>query len=414
LLHAALLTLALLIAAMGTARAHTEQAIRQFRSGSSSFQAGDYAKALAAFEQALAEGMSGPAIHFNIGVAAYRVGKHERAEAAFNEVARTPAMAGLAYYNLGLVALARGDSTTAAQWFARAELQTDDEKLRELASSRLSELRPPSREARWFGYAGFGLGHDDNVALVSNSNVLGISDSADNFAEAQLAMSTPLSDSWRIDGGLFLVDYQKLDSFDQLGANAGARYRWRLGDWNNDAGARLSYSALDGSGLENRRTLSLQTNREVLPDLRVRGRYRFHHLDGLNEFEGLSGRQQEWNARLDWTATMAWAIGFQYQYEDDDYDDATLSAKRHQLSMDVEHEIGADWLVAFEATHRHSDFDIERNGREQRTDLALTVTRTLTSRWRLIVRHAYTDNQAELREFDYRGNRISAGIEATL
>lgn len=388
--------------------------MNQFRAGGSAFQAGDYAKALDAFEQALAAGMTGPAIHFNIGVAAYRVGNHARAEAAFNEVARTPAMAGLAYYNLGLVALERDDSTTAAQWFARAEQAADNTNLREMASARLGELRPPMREAPWFGYAAFGMGYDDNVALVSNSNVLGISDSADNFAEAQLALSTPLTDAWRVDGGLFLVDYQDLDSFDQLGANAGARYRWSHGEWTNDVGARLSYSALDGAGFENRRTLSVQASRELLPELRVRGRYGFNHIDGLNDFKGLSGRQQEVSARLDWAALTAWEVSIEYQYENDDYDDATLSAKRHQVSMDVAHEIGTDWLVAFEAMRRHSDYDADLNGTEERTDLALTVTRTLTSRWRLVVRHAYTSNQADLRAFDYRGNRISAGVEATL
>jgi hypothetical protein len=320
-------------------------------------------------------------------------------------------MAGLAYYNLGLVDLARQDSEAAARWFSRAEQSTDDVKLRQLASTRLAELRPAPPASNWVGYAAFGLGYDDNVALVSNANVLGISDKEDNFAEAQLALSTPLADSWRIDGGLMLVDYQDLDTFDQLGANAGARYRWDLGDWTNDFGARLGYTALDGSGLENRRTLSLQTQSGLRPDLRVRGRYRFNHIDGLNEFSGLSGRRQDASARLDWTPA-AWDVGVEYQFEVADYDDATLSAKRHQLRVDVERALGADWIVSFEFARRHSKYDLDENGSEERTELALTVSRAFLSRWRWIIRHAYNDNNADLQEFDYRGNRISAGVEA--
>lgn len=277
----------------------------------------------------------------------------------------------------------------------------------------MAELRPPTPENRWVGYASVGLGYDDNVALVSNSNVLGISDSEDNFAEAQLALSTPLADAWRIDGGLTLVDYQDLNVYDQLGANAGARYRWRLGDWTNDIGGRMGYSALDGSGFENRRTFSMQSSTELRPELRVRGRYRFNHIEGLNEYEGLSGRRQDFTTRLDWAPTQ-WHVGVEYQYEVADYDDATLSAKRHQLRIDVERELTTNWDLLFEASRRNSDYDSGDNGSEERTELALTVSRYLTSRWRLVVRHAYTDNQADLPDFDYKGNRFSAGVEATL
>lgn len=408
-----MLTFALLLANISPAHAYSDQAAKQFRSGTTAFQAGDYAKALEEFEKALASGMQGPAIHFNIGVAAYRVGNYTRATIAFNEAAHTPAMAGLAYYNLGLVELARNDSDAAASWFSRAEQSTNDVNLGELASSRLASLRPAPRATPWVGYATFGLGYDDNVALVSNSEVLGISDSKDAFAEAQLTLGTPFADAWRIDGGLMLVDYQDLNSFDQLGANAGARYRWSLGDWTNDVGGRLSYSAIDGAGLENRRALSLQTRRDLHSELRVRGRYTFNHLDGLNDYKGLSGIRQDLSARVDW-APDDWDVGAEYRYEIADYDDETLSATRHQLRIDVERALTADWFVLFEAIRRHSDYDSEFNGSEDRTELALTVTRTLTSRWRLVVRHTYTDNKAALREFDYRGNRISAGVEATL
>lgn len=394
-----------------------------FRAGSSAFQAGEHAKALAAFEQALAAGMSGPAIHFNIGVAAYRVGNYARAAIAFEEAAGTPAMAALACYNLGLVELARHDSDAAARWFSRAAQSSADPKLQELAASRLAELRPTqpaSRAKTWVGYAALGLGYDDNVALLADAEVLGISDSKDYFREAQLALSTPLADSWRIDGGLMLLDYQDLDSFDQMTAYAGARYRWVLGAWTNDAGARLGYSTIDGAGFENRRTLSLQTSRAVRSDLRVRGRYSFHHLQGLNEYKALSGRRQDLSARLEWTPDD-WQAGAEYLFEIADYDDATLSAKRRHLRIDFERALNADWFVSFEATRRRSNYDSDASGSEERTELALTLTRTITLRWlsgwpaswSLLLRHAYIDNKAELREFDYKGHRIFAGVETT-
>lgn len=413
LYHAALLSLALLIVSQGSAHAFNDEAARGFRSGSSAFQAGDYATALAAFEAALAAGLSGPAIHFNIGVVSYRLGRYERAQSAFQEVARTPAMAALAYYNLGLVALARDDSASAARWFGRVEQATDDSRLRELASARLAELPPPAPERSWIGYAAVGAGYDDNVALVANSNVLGISDTADNFIELQATLAAALNDSWRLDGSLMLTDYQDLDAFDQLGVQGGTRYRWRAGGWTNDAGLRLGYTLLDGAGFENRRTLSLQTSTQLRPDLSARARYRFNDIDGMNEYSGLTGRRHDASTRLSW-ARSAWDFGVEYQFEVADYDDATLSATRQQVRMDIERTLASDWSVLLEAFRRHSDYDVHANGSEERIDLALSVTKILSPRWRVLVRYAYTDNAADLAEYDYRGNRIWVGLEASL
>lgn len=357
--------------------------------------------------------MSGPAIHFNIGVASYRLGRYAEAENAFREVARTPAMAGLAYYNLGLVALGQHNTKAAVRWFSMVDETTADERLRDLAATQLAELAPPLPDRNWLGYASLGAGYDDNVALVSNSNVLGISGTEDGFAEAQLAFSAPLSEPWRFDAGLSYVDYQDLDSFDQLGLNGGARYRWEVGDWMHDAGLQLTYTTLDGEGFENRRTLLLQTTRHVLGDARLRLRYRYNDIEGLNDFKGLSGRRHEADARLSWSRTN-WDFGADYQFDIGDYDDSTLSATRHRVSFEVERSLDNGWAVTFEGSFRHSDYDQAGNGTEDRTEAALSISRSINDRWRVIVRDAYTDNSADLPEFNYQGNRITAGFEAIM
>lgn len=411
--HAASLILALLFVCIDPALAYSEAATQQFRSGSTAFQTGDYKAALAAFESALAQGMSTPALHFNIGVAAYRLGNYSRAETAFKEVANTPAMAGLAYYNLGLVELKRNDSAAASRWFSRVAEATEDARLRQLAAAQLGDVQPAAPERKWIGYAGFGAGYDDNVALVSNSDVLGISDKADNFVEAQLAFSTPLGESWRLDAGAMLVDYQDLSAFDQAGLQGGVRYRWQLDDWTNDAGVQLAYTTLDGSGFETRRALFIQTGRELRSDLYVRGRYRFSDIDGLGEFDGLTGRRHELGAFADWTLAD-WDFTLGYRLEIGDYDDDSLSATRHELRADAEYSFAADWSFLAEASRRRSDYDSDTNGNEQRTEFALGLTRTLTSRWQVFVRYEYTNNDADAAEYDYSGNRFTAGVEATL
>lgn len=396
-----------------TAHAYSEAAAKHFKAGGSAFQAGDYAAALDAFQAAVAEGMSGPAVHFNIGVAAFRLGRYSQAESAFKEVASTPAMAGLAYYNLGLVAARQGNEKAAARWFSMVEQTTEDERLRNLAATQLGELAPPLEERNWLGYAAVGAGYDDNVALVSNSDVLGISGTEDSFAEAQLAISAPLTEPWRIDAGVSYIDYQDLDSFDQLGVNAGGRHRWDIGDWKHDAGLQLTYTLLDGEGFENRRTLLLQTTTDAFADARLRLRYRFHDIDGLGDFEGISGRRHDASARITWTRPL-WDFGAEYQLDIGDYDDAALSATRHKLGAELQRSFSNGWTALLEASLRHSDYDLASNGSEDRAEIGLSIGKTLNDRWRVIVRHAYTENIADVAEFDYRGNRFSASFEAMM
>jgi tetratricopeptide (TPR) repeat protein len=411
--HTAVAAIALTAVYSIGAHAYSDEAARQFKSGSSAFQAGNYETALDAFQAAVAGGMSGPAVHFNIGVASFRLGRYSQAESAFQEVARTPAMAGLAYYNLGLVAVRKGDTEAATRWFSMVEQTTADERLRDLAATQLGELAPPPPDRNWLGYAAAAAGYDDNVALVSNSDVLGISGTEDSFIEAQLAISAPLAQPWRVDAGLSYIDYQDLDSFDQLGLNGGGRYRWNIGDWTHVAGLQLAYTMLDGEGFESRRTLLLQTTTHVLGDSRLRLRYRYNDIDGLDEFSGLSGRRHEAGARVTWTRAT-WDFGAEYQLEVGDYDDASLSATRQRLGVELQRSFSAGWAVMLEASQRHSDYDLASNGSEDRTELALSISKTMGDRWRVIVRHAYTNNSADVAEFDYRGNRISAGFEAMM
>jgi tetratricopeptide (TPR) repeat protein len=409
----AITAIAALLVCNVSAHAASAEAARQFQSGNSAFQAQDYAKALEAFEAALAAGQSGPAVHFNIGVAAFRLGDYLRAQAAFEQVARTPAMAALAHYNQGLVALGRGDSDDAIEWFTRAERETSDERLRSLASAQLTDLLPQPPVRNWVGYGALGAGYDDNVALINNSDVLGISGKEDSFAELQLALSAPLARPWRLDGGLSFVDYQDLDSFDQLSVYGGGHYRVAVGDWMNQVGLQLAYTTLDGEGFENRRTLALQTSSDLSADWKLRARYRFNDIDGLNEFTGVSGHRHEASARMLW-AREPWDVGIEYQVDISDYDDATLSATRHQLGVDLQRPLFGGWTVMLEASRRHSRYDDASNGSEDRTQFALGVAKILTAQWRLVIRYAHTDNDADRADYNYGANRISAGVEATM
>jgi hypothetical protein len=393
------------------ARAHSAAALQQFETGKQAFVAQDYATALSAFEGAEAAGMSGPAVQFNIGVSAYKLGRWSRAKAAFLEAARTPEMAPLAHYNLGLAALGESDEGEAARWFALAGREATDERLKALIAERLGGL-PRRRQSEWVAYGSFAAGYDDNVALTSGGDVLGVSDTEDTFAELQLAATAPPVGAWRFDGDVVLLDYQDLDSFDQLTINAGARYRVPLGQWNGEAGMQLTYSTIDGEGLDTRRILRLQATRALSDEWRLRVRYRFNHINGLDGFDSLDGTRHDFGVRGAWRRER-WAVYVQYRFDTTDYASETLSFDRHQFSVDAFYDLDSDWALQASLAHDRSSYEVAENGSENRSELALAVTRNLNTRWRAIVRYAHADNQADVPEFDYRRNRISAGVEAT-
>ena len=83
------------------------------------------------------------------------------------------------------------------------------------------------------------------------------------------------------------------------------------------------------------------------------------------------------------------------------------------LNLDAEYELDANWTLQASLTHDRSSYDLTTNGSEDRTEIALAVNRDFGSQWRAFVRYAYADNQADLPEFDYERNWISAGVEAT-
>lgn len=410
--YVALAAFAFAVVFHSPARATADDAAQLFRTGRAAFERQDYAAALQAFEAAARAGLSGPAVNFNIGVAAFRLGHYQRAEAAFIETARTPAMTALAHYNLGLTLLRSGDLRAAARWFERAEQEAGEERLRSLASAQLASLPPPA-DRTWVGYASLAAGYDDNVALVSDSSVIGVSGIDDSFAAGQFALSVPLTQSWRLDAGVVLLDYQTLDRFDQFDVQGGALYRLLTGPWTTDLGLQLAYSTLDGEGFENKRILALQTSRQLSGDWQFRARYRFNDIDGMNEFTAVGGRRHQAGVRLGWIRGP-WNLGVAYELDVGNYDDEALSARRHQLAVDVEHELNEFWTLAVGAALRHSRYDVAENGEEDRTEFALAVTRVLSTRWRLVLQYAYADNDADLAGYNYDRNRISAMLAALL
>jgi hypothetical protein len=382
-----------------------------FDEGRLAFERKDYARALANYEAAKAAGLESSAVAFNIGVAAYRTQQFARARQAFEEAARDPAMAALAHYNLGLVAKAEHDEAAAAKWFRRVEQEATDERLRALATRQLGEPEP-STGPSWDVYLSAALGYDDNVTLVSDSSVLNVSGESDFFTEAQAGLSVVLDSPWQFDAGFSHLDYFDQDEYDLVSLFGAARYIFDTENWTHEGRFQQSYSRLDNSSFEMRRSLSFQSTRDLDKHWRFRARYRLSFLDGIGaRYSGLDGTRHEALARIAYRGAGT-RYSASYEYEINDQQEESLPTRRHQLRLRGAMDVNALWSVELEA-------GIERQGGrddfadETLTEIALSLQRVLTDRWRLLCRSSYGDNNSDTAALNYTARQISIGIESS-
>jgi hypothetical protein len=382
-----------------------------FDEGRQAFERKDYQAALASYEAAAAAGLSGTAVAFNIGVAAYRARQFARARQAFADAARDPSMTALAHYNLGLVAKAERDESTAADWFRRVQEEATDERLRGLARRQLGEAEPADSRF-WNVYLSAALGYDDNVTLVSDSSVLDVSGESDVFTEAQAGVSLLIDSPWRFDAGFSHLDYIDQDSYDVVSMFGAARYVFDTQAWTHESGFQLSYARLDNASFQTRQSVSFQSTRDLDPHWRFRARYRFSLLEGIgSRYSGLDGKRHEALARLVYRGEGT-RYSASYEYEINDQHEESLPTRRHQLRLRGAIDVNPLWSVELEAgVERQKGKDAFAD--ETLTQVALNLARVLTSRWRLLCRSSYGDNDSDSSVLSYTASQFSIGVEST-
>ena len=407
------LAILLAVALSPGARADTGEAQARFAEARAAFELGDFPRALLLYEQCLALGMQGPAIHYNIGVAAYRGGDLARAEQAFREVARTPAMAALADYNLGLVALRRDEPGAARAWFERAQRESTDEKLSALAARRLGELpRAPTRApASW--YARAGAGYDGNVALRSASVEAPGSGEGDAFADLLVAGSYSFDPAWRVDAAAGLVRYETLDAFDQTALSLGAARGFAPDRWYLELGGYATQLSFGGDVYERAFAAAAHATRSFDGLGTLRAQVHLSTVDGERDFSGLSGTRSEFGVRYE-TTWRAVSLAADTRAEFNDSEDAAFASR--WLEIGAETDWAASPLLSFGAGVRwrktqHPAQPGQQAWDDRRTTFRLEATRTLWQRTQLAVRYEHESNASPIDGYDYRRNWLSACLE---
>jgi hypothetical protein len=391
------------------------EAMSFFSEANTAFEAEDFSRATALFERASAEGMQGPAIHYNIGASAFRGGDLPRAERAFREVAdasTTPSMTALAHYNLGLIAMETRDDEAARRWFERTLDESPDPRVRELASHRLKEL-PDTRPPAWSYYSRGGFGYDDNVSLRSSSIEGTATGVKDSYGELVLAGSYSLG-QWRIDTSGALLEYMSHSEFSQSIFALGGARGFTFGNWYFEVGASGAQLSLGGDVFERDTAGSALVSRMFYDGSRLRAQFRASRVDGKSDFTGLTGDRQELGLYYD-RSWRSWTFGAHARSESNDTQDPIFETRWTQVGVDARYAWSPMWgFAAYAALRRisHPRQSETFNGwDDNRATLQLGVTRALWKQTQLFVRVEHEANNSPVAGYDYDRNWIAASIE---
>lgn len=397
-------------------RAENRPESSAFQAGIAAFKQGNFESALHYFQQAESLGLEKPSLYYNIGVCCYKLGRYQEAEEAFRKTAAFSQMAPLAYYNLGVVAEKQADHDKAVYWLQKSydTAEADDVNLRVLAANALNQIQGKTAPSPWAGYVSLGMGYDDNVELVPDSDFLQASNMDDWFLDAYLLARRFFAGETKSSGSYFqsslsYLKYAEVDEFDTGTADLGLFYWKQAGSYQLEGGGGYYYTIIDGQSYEQSPMISLQARRSLGEATDLRLRYRLNYLDVLDsEYDYLSGWRHRTMAELSrkWGSYYGYLA---YTLELNERDDEDYSPTRHLfgagLDMKPLDNIGIN-LYAGYRTSQYSIASLEDRD-EDRFDAILNLTYFLVSGWEIICKLEYTNNESSDDSYDYTRNAVT-------
>ena len=383
-----------------------------WQAGQDAFASGDLASALVFFTSARDQGLSGPAVRYNIAVCQYELGDYAAARDTFRSIAtRYPRMRGLAEYNVGLAERRLGNPIAAQQQFIAAWHSSDDPKVRALAVSQLTELERAQPQER-LGLIIFGVGHDDNVALRDRlglpAGVSGESPFADLFAA--LHMPFARTSGLAIDGGFYAVSYPDADEYDQAELRAGVRYTSDAVNWQFDSGFYLVTGTLDGSRFNEELNTDIRATRFFSDAASIEMRLRYDEIRGTEtRFDGIDGSRSSVDIRYRWRRLPHYLV-LRGGIEENDRRDAGISPARRRVQASYYHQLTDQWEIEAAASFGNSRYDSTAGSRdEELATIVLGANFDLGGDWALSLRYQYSENNSTDPVFSYRRNQLTFG-----
>ena len=387
-----------------------------FAAAAAAFERADYALALTEFRAAIAAGSNGPAAHYNAAVCEYRLGDYAASAASFRELGlEFPEMRALADYNLGLSQYRLDEPALARESF-RSAAGAEDVQIATLAEAMLARLpaEPPAEVAsrQWLGLVDFGLGHDDNVALI-DPLVLPAGESGESpFTELSVYGAGPITTSgaWELWTNLYLIDFDDAPAYDQRIVQLGASYESVAGEWFIVAGPRFGRSDIGGDGFERTAGVAMEVSRPIASASRIEFVTTYDSADELDDsFAYIAGDRRSLGLRFEQMLSRARLI-LEYHASTDDRVGASVSSKRDLYRLTWRQPWGASWTGQLHVELRATDYDRLVPARtEDRIQGGIRAVRRFGEDWQLGVDYRYADNDSSDAGFTYERHRLAIG-----
>jgi tetratricopeptide (TPR) repeat protein len=405
-----------------------------YRLGVEAFKQGRYEEARERFAREYAAGAREPTLLYNLGSAQFKLGDYPAARRSFEAVANDPKWGALAQYNLGLIEERLGNVGTAQRHYRVAYATAQSDKLKELAALKVNDRYASASDDDddWFGIVSLGTGYDDNVVLLNDQSLVGVSNQSDYFAEALASASGfvqgDVEHGWRADAVGYYRGYRDLSDFDYGTTTLGMTYNTMTSTAQWQFGARANAQFVGGDVY----TASAIARAQLLKPLgayRFRGRNDLSYVDGADHFGYLTGWQDRISVQID-RRVGAYVLRAGYEFEWNDRRDSSTSTEFfsyspvwNRLYVEAVRSFGDALELELRAAYEFSRYDdenveVQPNGAvstaardDDRFAAALRVTYHPFDSWNVYGEYAYSNNSSKFSQYEYTDNQVMLGVE---
>lgn len=390
-----------------------------FDQGKTHFNAGDYQKAIDAFERAMRQGLKSISLYYNLASSYYKLGDYDNARRYFQALAENPNMKPLAAFNLGLVAKKTGDYAAARSYFQSVFSISQDQKLINLANSELDKLAEVSKSKaagkRWLGYASVSAGSDSNINIAPIDGAP--SEVADDFLDAYLVLDAMLdgtrSSGWLADAILYRRNYMDTNQYDESQLGIGVKKIQQINNWTSyfllhadDYGyggvnyqSTMKFEAYGRKALSRNKSYSLMYSMEKVSS-----------QDPV--FDYLEGDRQK--IRVEYRQYVKRSSQrYYYEFEMNNREGTSttsFSPTRHGLYASYTQYMGPQWSLAGDLAYRHSSYSdpgATSDRDEARARAAVNLDYRFNRTLKLRTQASFTQNDSDNNNYDYDRTLLS-------
>ena len=381
-----------------------------FKEGIKYFKLKNYPEALSFFQKARTQGMSNSALYFNIAVTYYKLGNYKKSESNFRYLLKDNNFRQISFYNLGLIAEKRQQKKLAISWYKKAEKETTNVKITQLATIKLDNLfnrKPTNKKIRQVAVK-LAFGNDSNITSSASNSP---SNKSDNYLELFTYLIMPVNQNINFKGNIYSINYFNYSVENFMFYEAGFDYVTKIKNWNIIPEFSLSQSTYNNSGYQNIFNLKVTGEQYFKNRARMAVSYRYSDINSQNSlYDYLQGTRHQ--LRADYISTISSGqLRLRYQIEFNNRKNtptANYSPVRNEFRVRLKHPLQNNWDLSTELGLRDSKYgtaaSITRN--DLRLRLFVAASKKLKQNMHAGIRYTHTDNKSNLASETYNKNNI--------